>query len=158
MKLSDLLNASVITVNLKARDKKGALEEMAGLLRKTGRIEESATMLAALLEREATGSTAMGRGIAFPHARVDGLKEPIALLALSPIGIDFKAPDGHPVHLCFLFLTPAEETELHLQILSEAAALFSDKDLCHALRHASTPQAALAIQGYLDILPSFSPR
>ena len=145
MKLSDLLDTKVITVNLRARDKKGALEEMVAILRKAGRIGGRTEVVNALMDRGSVDSTALGRGLAIPHTRIDSLKEPIALLALSRAGVDFKAPDNHPVHLFFLFLTPVQETEMHLQILSEAAALFSDKNLCHALKHVNTPQAALSL-------------
>jgi P-type Ca2+ transporter type 2C len=145
MKLSDLLNLRVITVNLRARDKKGALEEMSGILGKAGKIEDAGNILKALQDREAADSTAFGRGIAFPHARVDGLKEPVALLALSGKGVDFLARDGHPVHLFFLFLTPTEATDLHLRILSRSSAVFSNPDLYHSLRRAKTPRAALSL-------------
>ncbi len=145
MKLSDLLDTQVITINLKAADKKGALEEMASILRKAGKIEDTREVIKVLLDRETAGCTALGRGIAFPHARMDALKEPVVLLALSKRGIDFGAGDGHPVHLLFLFLTPAEATELHLQILSRAAAIFSDANLYHTLRRAKSPHAALSL-------------
>jgi Ca2+-transporting ATPase len=145
MKLSDLLDTKVIAVNLRARDKKGALEEMVAILRKAGRIGDHTGIVNALMDRGSVDSTALGRGLAIPHTRIDGLKEPIALLALSRAGVDFKAPDNHPVHLFFLFLTPIQETEMHLQILSESAALFSDKNLSHALKHVNTPQAALSL-------------
>jgi len=145
MKLSDLLDGQVIIVNLRARDRKSAVEEMTGLLRKAGRIEDGASIARALLDREAAGSTAMGRGVAFPHARVDGLERPLAVLALSRAGVDFGARDGRPVHLFFLFLTPAEKMELHLQILSKSAALFSSADLYHRLRKTRTPQSALSL-------------
>ncbi|HSQ78340.1 MAG TPA: HAD-IC family P-type ATPase [Nitrospirota bacterium] len=145
MKLSDLLDTRVITVNLKAVEKIGALEEMAGILRKAGRIEDAREIIKALLEREAADSTAFGRGTAFPHARVDGLKEPIALLAVSKKGVDFHARDKHPVHVFFLFLTPTEKTNVHLQILSKSSAIFSDAPLYHTIMRARTPQAALSL-------------
>ncbi len=145
MKLSDLLDTRVITVNLRSVDKKGALEEMTVLLRKAGRIEDRGEILKALLDREAADSTAYGRGIAFPHARVDGLTAPVALLAVSKKGVDFLAKDQHPVHLFFLFLTPTEATDVHLQILSKSSAMFSDAYLYHTLRRARSPQAALSL-------------
>ncbi len=144
MKLSDLLDTRVITTNLRARDASSALEEMAGILKKTGRIEDPKEILRLLLERETVDSTALGRGLAFPHARVDGLTKPVALLALSKRGVDFKAADGHAVHLFFLFLTPAEQTELHLQVLSQASAIFSYAELYHALRRMKSPQTVLS--------------
>jgi Ca2+-transporting ATPase len=145
MKLSDLLDTRVITVNLRSVDKKGVLEEMTGILRKAGRIEDAGQILKALLDREAADSTAYGRGIAFPHARVDGLKAPVALLAVSKKGVDFLARDRHPVHLLFLFLTPTEATDVHLQILSKSSAIFSDAYLYHTLRRARSPRAALSL-------------
>lgn len=60
------------------------------------------------------------------------MKEPVALLAVSQRGVDFKAKDERPVYLFFLFLTPRKETTLHLQILSRAAALFADKHTYHS--------------------------
>ncbi len=145
MKLSDLLDKKVIITNLRARDKNSALREMVGILQKAGRIDSQDAILKALLEREAVDTTAFGQGVAFPHARIDGLKEPVAILAMSQRGIDFKAKDGHPVYLFFLFLTPTEETELHLQILSESSALFSDKVLYHYIRKAKAPAALLSL-------------
>ncbi len=143
MKLSDLLDDSVIRVNLRARDQKGSLEEMVGILKRAGKINDPGKILKALLDREASGSTIFGRGIAFPHARVDGLSEPVALLALSQKGIRYDGPQEYPVYLLFLFLTPTETTELHLQILSKASAIFSDPRLYHALRKAKSRQALL---------------
>jgi magnesium-transporting ATPase (P-type) len=144
MKLSDLLDTKVITTNLRARDARSALEEMAGILKKAGRLEDPGEIFRLLLDRESAESTALGRGLAFPHARVDGLAKPVALLALSKRGIDFKAADGHAVHLFFLFLTPTEQSELHLQILSQASALFSNAELYHALRRVKSPHAVLS--------------
>jgi magnesium-transporting ATPase (P-type) len=145
MKLSDLLDKKVIITNLRAKDKRGALGEMVGALYKAGRIKDAPAILKSLMDREAIESTAFGQGLAFPHARIDWLKEPVALLAISRRGIDFKAKDGHPVYLFFLFLTPTEETELHLQILSESSAVFSDKHLYHTIRKARTPGVALSL-------------
>lgn len=127
MKLSDFLDNKVITINLKARHRDAALSEMMGILKKAGKIKDSDTIMKALLEREATGTTGIGQGMVFPHARIYGLKDPVALVALSQLGVDFNARDAEPVYLFFLFLTPTEETSLHLQILSKTLAIFKDK-------------------------------
>jgi len=145
MKLSDLLDKKVIITNLRARDKNSALREMVGALQKAGKIGSQDAILKALSDREKVDTTAFGEGLAFPHARIDGLKEPLAILAISKRGVDFNAKDGHPVFLFFLFLTPTEETELHLQILSESSAIFTDKVLYHSLRRAKTPASALSL-------------
>jgi len=120
MKLSDFLDNKVVITNLRAKDKSSALQEMVEILLNAGRIGDSDTALNALLEHETLDTTGIGHGVAFPHASIDGLEEPVALLAISQRGVDFKAKEGHPVYLFFLFLTPVKETTLHLQILSIA--------------------------------------
>ena len=145
MKLSDLLDIKVITTNLKATDKSRALREMVDILHKAGRVKDPDTVFETLLEHELIGTTGIGNGVAFPHASIDGLKEPIALLAISQQGVDFNAKDDHPCYLFFFFLTPRKETTLHLQILSKAATLFTDKHSYHSLRKAKTPQIALSL-------------
>jgi mannitol/fructose-specific phosphotransferase system IIA component (Ntr-type) len=145
MKISSLLDVQAILIDLKARDKRSAIEEMAGMLLRTGKVRDFRETVQALQDREASASTALGKGVAVPHARIESLGAPAAVLALSRKGIDFAAPDGHPVHAFFLFLSPAEATELHLQILSRAAALFSDAALIHALKRCRTPQSVLSL-------------
>lgn len=145
MKLSDLLDNKVVSANLRARDKSGALKEMVDILRKAGRIRDPGTVLKALWEHETIDTTGIGHGVAFPHASIEGLKEPVALLAISQRGVDFEAKDGHTAYLFYLFLTPVKETTLHLQILSRAAAIFTDNVLYCSLRKAKTPQIALRL-------------
>lgn len=143
MKLSDFLNNKVITTNLRARYKRAALKEMVGILKKSGRIKDSHAILKAILNRESVDTTGIGQEMAFPHARIHGLKEPVALIAISPWGVDFSAKDGNPVYLFFLFLTPTEETSVHLQLLSKALAVFKNKGFRHSLQQAKTPHDVL---------------
>ncbi len=140
MKLYDLLDQKSILINLKSKDKTGALTEMVTALGKTGKIKDSGQVLNLLLERESTSSTGLGEGIAIPHARVDGLEKPVVLLAVSRTGIDFKAVDNLPVRVFFLFLTPTEQTGLHLQLLSEASKILTDKKTFDSLLRAKTTQ------------------
>ncbi len=145
MRLSDFLDSKVITTNLKAVDKRSALREMVGILKSAGRIRDPDALLKALLQREAMGTTGIGRGVAFPHVRIDGLKEPVALLAISQRGVDFNAKDEEPVYVFFLFITPLEETSLHLQILSKAITTFTDTRLFRSLQKLRTPSETLSI-------------
>lgn len=146
MKLSSLLDKRTIITNLRAEDKDGALKVMVRILDEAGKITDADSILRALSERETIDSTALGQGVAFPHARIGGLREPVALLAISKPGIDFKAKDGQSVHLFFLFLTPSEETQLHLQILSKALAFFFEDRILHgSIREAKTPQEVLSL-------------
>jgi len=82
-----------------------------------------------LLLRESFGTTAVGEGIALPHAYSDDVTEPFAILGISASGVEFASLDGAPVHVVFLLVLP-EETEasrfLKVQLLREARRFFTD--------------------------------
>ncbi len=89
---------------------------------------------ASLLEREKIGSTALGHGIAIPHARVKGLRDPIAAFVRPRMAIAFDAPDGKPVSDMVVLLVPQRATDRHLLLLAEVAEMFCDKSFRDDLR------------------------
>ena len=78
--------------------------------------------------REDLGSTALGAGVAIPHGRVKGLKQPSAAFMRLQDPIEFAAPDGEPVSILIFLLVPEKATQQHLEILSSIAQLLSDAD------------------------------
>jgi len=82
-----------------------------------------------LFAREKLGSTGLGQGVAIPHGRIKGLKDPIGAFLRLKTAVAFDAPDGRPVELVFVLLVPEQATEQHLEILSELAQMFSDREL-----------------------------
>ncbi len=91
----------------------------------------------ALLQREKLCSTGLGQGVAIPHGRIKGLKEPLGAFVRMAQAIPFDAPDGKPVGLIFVMLVPEQANESHLQLLSELATMFSDRDFREALATAA---------------------
>jgi CPA2 family monovalent cation:H+ antiporter-2 len=89
--------------------------------------------------REAEISTDLGNGIALPHARCDGLAEPVVVIGRAPEGIAFSDEEHGAVRLFFLLVTPAERPETHLALLSQVARLVSKTDKREALLAATTP-------------------
>jgi Kef-type K+ transport system membrane component KefB len=81
----------------------------------------STEVIHSILAREAIGSTAIGNQIAVPHARLEGLREPLLAAARIESGIHMDSPDGQDVHLIFLILTPATDMGLQVQILAGIA-------------------------------------
>jgi PTS system nitrogen regulatory IIA component len=86
-----------------------------------------------LFAREKLGSTGLGQGVAIPHGRIKGLRDAAAAFIRMKEPIPFDAPDGKPVSLICVLLVPEKATDLHLQILSELAQMFSDKSLREGL-------------------------
>ena len=74
------------------------------------------------------GSTGLGEGVAIPHGRIKGLKQPLAAFVRLADPIPFESPDGQPVSLLIFLLVPEQATQQHLEILSEIAQLLSDRE------------------------------
>jgi magnesium-transporting ATPase (P-type) len=102
-------------------------------------------ILKALLDREAESSTAVGNSVALPHARFEGLEEPLVFLGISRPGIDFHSKDGKLVHLVFLFVTPLAESQLHLKLLSRVAGLFQRTEFVDKLVSARSSDELLRL-------------
>ncbi len=78
-------------------------------------------LLAALLKREELGSTAIGGGVAVPHALSSEIDRAIGALAEFPEGVEFGALDGQPVRRVWLLLSPLNQRGEHLRLLESVA-------------------------------------
>jgi len=139
--ISSLLTPAHVALDVHATDKKALFERIGGLLDGSAGLSR-AQVVDSLMVRERLGSTGLGQGIAIPHGRVKGLRDALgAFLRLDP-ALPFDAPDGRPVTLVFVLLVPDRATDLHLQILSELAQMFSDREFRSKL--AAAPDALSA--------------
>jgi len=127
-RLTSILPATQVLVNLEATSKKRAFEE-AGLLFENLHGLSRALVTDSLFARERLGSTGLGHGVAIPHGRIKGLKTPMAAVFQLAEQIGFDAPDEMPVGLLIFLLVPEAATHKHLEILSEIAELLSDAPL-----------------------------
>lgn len=124
--ISQLLPPVNVVVDLDVTSKKRVFEQ-AGLLFENNHSIARAQVFDSLFAREKLGSTGLGQGVAIPHGRIKGLKNALGALVRMRQPIPFDAPDGQNVNLIFILLVPDRATDLHLQILSELAQMFSDK-------------------------------
>jgi PTS system nitrogen regulatory IIA component len=124
-RLSSILPATQVLVGVDVTSKKRAFEE-AGLLFESLHGLSRAVVADSLFARERLGSTGLGHGVAIPHGRIKGLKNPMAAVFLLQQPIGFDAPDEAPVSLLIFLLVPEASTQKHLEILSEIAELLSD--------------------------------
>ena len=123
---SKLLSLPNVIVDLDVSSKKRVFEKVGLLFENNHQIARS-RVFDSLFAREKLGSTGLGQGVAIPHGRIKGLKEALGVLVRMKQAIPFDAPDGQPVGLIFVLLVPDRATDVHLQILSELAQMFSDK-------------------------------
>jgi len=138
-RLAAILPVVDVLVDVDATSKKRAFEQ-AGLLFENQHAIARATVTDNLFARERLGSTGLGHGVAIPHGRIKGLKNPLAAVLRVRQSIAFDAPDDEPVSLLIFLLVPEAATQRHLEILSEIAEMLSDRELRERLK--SEPDAA----------------
>ena len=137
MRISQLLSKGSIIANLNARDKKGAIDELALAVSKTTKApaKEIATVL---MEREQLGSTGIGGGIAIPHGKLDSVRSIIVGFGLSKEGVEYESLDNKPVHIFFLLLTPENSTGGHLKVLAQISKLLKMNQFKKGLKAAES--------------------
>jgi mannitol/fructose-specific phosphotransferase system IIA component (Ntr-type) len=98
-------------------------------------------LLQAVRKREAEGSTFFNEGVAFPHARIEGLSRPLAALGLTKMGLS-DTETQKPVEFIFMTLTPLEKPELQIQLLALAARHLQNRHLRQSLQAAHNAHEA----------------
>lgn len=142
MAISDLFPAADGILSLSPAGKDDLFETLATeMAERLGQPRDK--VLDAILAREKLGSTALGRGVAMPHARVAWLDAPAALLARLAQPIEMGARDGEPVDLVFLVLWPEALSEGFLPALSDICRALRDNQLPRQLRQARSASEAL---------------
>ena len=152
--LSRILSPENVVLDLKVSSKKRVFEQV-GLIFENNCGIARAVVSESLFARERLGSTGLGSGVAVPHGRIKGvksLKAPMAAFVRLSDPIPFESPDDQPVTLLFFLLIPDNVTELHLEILSEIAEMFSDDNFRNLL--ATEPSAASVHQRIVNWQPS----
>jgi nitrogen PTS system EIIA component len=144
MKLQDFLPSGNIVVGVQAGSKDQLLRLLAEIASKKCGLA-AGDVSKGLLERERLGSTGIGDGIAIPHARFDGLEEPLCLCAKLAKPVDFDAMDGLPVDVVILLLSPAGAGRDGLNMLSCVARKFRDDQILPAISQAASADEVYAI-------------
>ncbi len=137
MTISPLLSPRRIFLDTEISSKKKLLELIASTVAEQTDLSRS-TLYNGLLDRERLGSTGLGQGFAVPHTRSPDLEQTIGCFFRLSEPVNFEAPDNQPVDLVFSIIIPEEATEEHLMILSSLARIFSQADICEAIRAAGS--------------------
>ncbi len=140
MRLSEILDSKNIIPDLKARDKKKALEELAETIVNSRPSMDKNALVKVLLERERLGSTGIGDGVAIPHGKFHGISEPVISFGRSIKGLDFESMDGQPVFLFFLLVAPENSASVHLKALARIAKLLKNSSFRKTLMEIPTRQ------------------
>jgi len=144
MKINDLVTEETVIMDMRAANKPELLAELAGRAARLVHLDRL-EVFRALLDRESFGSTGLGMGVAMPHARFRGLRQPFALFARLARAIDYHALDRRPVDLIFLLLGPEPATSGYLSVLISISRATRDPTVREHLRTSTDAQSMLAV-------------
>lgn len=145
MRITDLLSQNAVCLGASVSGREEALDRLIALQGKAGNLNDAARYRADLLAREELGSTAIGNGIAVPHAKSGAVLRPGLAAMTVPGGVDFGAPDKAPSDLFFMIAAPEGAGDSHLEILSRLMVMLMDEPFCERLRRARGPKEFLAL-------------
>ena len=145
MRITDLLKSESIALGAQPKDKLDAIAILTGLMEKGGNLSDKAQYEKDVLAREASGTTGLGDGIATPHAKSAGVKEPGLAAMTVPAGMDFEAMDQNPSRLFFEIAAPDTAADVHLEVLSKLATMIMDPDFKEALIAAKSKEEFLSL-------------
>ncbi len=144
MNICQLLSPATTQCCDKTTSKKKVLEKISDMMAESINCKAKA-IYENLLSREKLGTTALGNGVAIPHARVNNCLCVTAVFLLLNKPIDYDAPDGKPVDIIFAILVPEDANNAHLQHLAKIAKLLSDTQTISQIRHAHNDEALYSI-------------
>ena len=147
MQIMEFLSKKAILTDIKSTKKEEVIKELVDALVAAGEIEKRCRnkLIDALMTRESLGSTAIGQGIAIPHAKSDCVDKLIAAFGLSRKGVDFDSLDGEPAYIFFLLVAPQDSAGPHLKALARISRLLKDKYFRDSLRACTDDKSILKI-------------
>lgn len=145
MRITSLLKPEAVKIGGVASDKDDAIAKLVKLMETQGNVVDVDAYTEAVHARESFGSTALGEGIAIPHAKTAAVSAPGLAAMTLPEGVDYDAPDGLPTTLMFLIAAPDTKADVHLEVLSRLSMLLMDPEFCDSLRAAKTSEEFLAV-------------
>ena len=152
MRMSDFVVREAIIPELTAASKEGVIREMVESLRAAGQFRgaELEDIVRAILKRELLGSTGIGRGVAIPHTKHNGVDRLIGTVAVSHGGVAFESLDGEPVYVFVLLISPQDRPGDHLRALENVSRCLRDDAFVRSLRSATTKEAIGALLDRAD--------
>lgn len=144
MRITDLLKKEAVLLHASATDKQTAIDTLISLHEKAGNLTDVAQYKADILAREALGTTAIGEGIAVPHAKSEAVKTPSLSAMTVPDGVDYEAPDGNPAKLLFM-IAATPDGDMHLEILSRLMVMLMEPEFSESLMQANSADEFLLL-------------
>lgn len=143
--IAQLLTLRTVRVHLPGTTKEEVLDHLLGLLKNDPRIDNFEQVREAVLAREVVMSTGVGKGLALPHARTQGVDRVAAAFATSAQPVPYDAIDGEPVRMLFLLIGPENARSEHIKAMSRISRLMNEAVFREQLLAATSAEAIIAL-------------
>lgn len=150
MRLSEYIRPELVIPDLETTGVRDTLHALVDRLQQHGIVADPDALEESLLARESVHTTAMGHGVAVPHATLAGLERPLVLVAVAPGGTAFGPTGLDPVRIFFLLLSPVDRTSLHIKLLARICRLVRHPGFIDRLGEAGGADAILDEVGRVD--------
>ena len=144
MNIADIISKDAVLDSIQASSKRELIQDMSNRIAAIAGVDEH-VVFESIWERENLGSTGYGEGVAFPHARIEGLDKVCGLFARLEEPVDFDALDGKPVDLVFMLISPENSGADHLTALATLSRILKTEGSCEKLRKARSANELYAI-------------
>ncbi|MCC3869950.1 PTS fructose transporter subunit IIABC [Terrisporobacter mayombei] len=138
MRIIDLINKKSVKLNLVSKDKSSVVDELVDLVNNSGNLNNKKEYKEAILAREELSTTAIGEGVAIPHAKNKSVSKACLAAGISKEGIDYEAFDDSLSHLFFMIAAPDGANDTHLEVLSRLSTILMDESFRNDLINASS--------------------
>ncbi|MCC3865861.1 fructose-specific PTS transporter subunit EIIC [Terrisporobacter petrolearius] len=138
MRIIDLINKNSVKLNLVSKDKSNVVDELVDLVNNSGNLNNKKEYKEAILAREELSTTAIGEGVAIPHAKNKAVNKACLAAGISKEGIDYEAFDDSLSHLFFMIAAPDGANNTHLEVLSRLSTILMDENFRNDLINASS--------------------
>lgn len=138
MKIIDLINKNSVKLNLVSKNKSNVVDELVDLVNNSGNLNNEKEYKEAILAREELSTTAIGEGVAIPHAKNKAVSKACLAAGISKEGIDYEAFDDSLSHLFFMIAAPDGANDTHLEVLSRLSTILMDESFRNDLINVSS--------------------
>ena len=145
MNLLELLQKSLIKMDLGNGNKFQIIEELLDVAVANGQVSNRELALKDLIEREQYLSTGFENGLAVPHAKTEAVREMVLVFGLNQAGIEFDSLDGKPTRFVFLLLSPVNTSGPHIQILALLARNFQNVQIVDKLKQVTSEDELFSV-------------
>jgi len=140
--LASFFRTADILVQQESLSRNALIQKLLAHIAELHELPDSVAYYNAVIERENANNTVVAKGIAIPHARLDGITTPLVGVATSETGVVFTEGEA-PIHLVLLILIPRNQPGFYLQILRAIASIMRDKNAAKTVSSFKTPEEVM---------------